>query len=153
MIKRTGEVVLSMIGLVLALFMQVAMTIVSFNFLAKTKTESGYEIFAGRYEQAIHDAGVSLNDAPSASSIVDALHGFSIFFIVALVAVILFSILGIIFIVGNKKPVLAGFLFLLAGIVVILATFLVGFVPALLFLIAAIMCWARKPKRDAFSNF
>ncbi|MBC1520341.1 DUF4064 domain-containing protein [Listeria aquatica] len=153
MIKRTGEVVLSVIGLVLALILQGAMTIVSFNFMTKTNTESGYQVFADNYEQAIRDAGVNLNDAPAARSIVDALHGFNTFFIVALIVVILLSILGIIFIVGNKKPVLAGFLFLFAGIVVILATFLVGFVPALLFLIAAIMCWARKPKRDAFSNF
>ncbi|MEN2667076.1 hypothetical protein [Listeria aquatica] len=63
MIKRTGEVVLSVIGLVLALILQGAMTVVSFNFMTKTNTESGYQVFADNYEQAIRDAGVNLNDA------------------------------------------------------------------------------------------
>ncbi|EUJ31513.1 hypothetical protein MFLO_08787 [Listeria floridensis FSL S10-1187] len=153
MIKRTGEVVLSVIGLVLAFILQGGLTYVAFSFVNATKTKAGYDSFVSSYERTVREAGVNLSDAPAASKVIDTLSNFSTFFVVALIAMFILAVLGLVFIIGNKKPVLAGFLFLFAGICVTAATFLVGFIPALLFLIAAIMCWVRKPKNDGFADF
>ncbi|WP_088840850.1 DUF4064 domain-containing protein [Listeria sp. ILCC797] len=153
MIKRTGEVVLTSIGLALSLILQGLMTYYAFAFVNSTATQSGREIFIANYEETLQKSGISLADAPSSMQLIDVLGKYSIFLLVSLIVVIILTALGFIFIVGNKKPVLAGFLFLFAGLFVVASTFLVGFIPALLFLIAAIMCWVRKPKVSPFDSF
>ncbi|TYS18108.1 DUF4064 domain-containing protein [Rossellomorea vietnamensis] len=59
------------------------------------------------------------------------------------------SILGLVAVLlikGNKKPVIAGILFILGALVVGLGTVGAGFLPGILFLIAGIMALVRKPK-------
>ncbi|OIU72607.1 hypothetical protein BHE18_04645 [Rossellomorea aquimaris] len=59
------------------------------------------------------------------------------------------SILGLIAvltIVKNRKPILSGIMFILAALVIGVGTIGFGFVPGLLFLIAGIMAFVRKPK-------
>ncbi|EMG29225.1 hypothetical protein X560_1864 [Listeria fleischmannii 1991] len=153
MIKRTGEVTLAIIGLILSLILQGIMTFIGFAFVKATNTQSGYDAFIENYERTLRESGISAADAPTGTKVIDTLGNFSTFFLIALIAVIILAVLGLIFIVGNKKPVLAGFLFLFAGLFVIASTFLVGFIPALLFIIAAIMCWVRKPKVTHFDSF
>ncbi|MGD6776397.1 DUF4064 domain-containing protein [Sutcliffiella horikoshii] len=64
---------------------------------------------------------------------------------VGLVSLVL-GVIGIIAIKGNKKPVLAGIMLILAALVIGIGTIGFGFIPAILYLIAGIMAFARKPK-------
>lgn len=153
MIKRTGEVILASVGLVLSLVLQGFMTYYAFTFVKVTSTQSGRDVFISNYEETLRKSGISLADAPSSTQLIDSLSKYSIFLLAFFILVIILAVLGIIFITRNKKPVLAGFLFLFTGFFVIASTFLIGFIPALLFLIAAIMCWVRKPKVSPFDSF
>ncbi|WP_339147949.1 MULTISPECIES: DUF4064 domain-containing protein [unclassified Sutcliffiella] len=59
---------------------------------------------------------------------------------------LILGVIGIIALKGNKKPVLAGIMLILAALVIGVGTFGLGFIPAILYLIAGIMAFARKPK-------
>ncbi|KMJ59070.1 hypothetical protein AB685_08370 [Bacillus sp. LL01] len=59
---------------------------------------------------------------------------------------LILGVIGIIAIKGNKKPVLAGIMLILAALVIGIGTIGFGFIPAILYLIAGIMAFARKPK-------
>jgi len=64
---------------------------------------------------------------------------------VGIISLIL-GVIGIIAIKGNKKPVLAGIMLILAALVIGIGTIGFGFIPAILYLIAGIMAFVRKPK-------
>lgn len=64
---------------------------------------------------------------------------------VGLISLVL-GVIGIIALKGNKKPVLAGVMLILAALVIGIGTFGLGFIPAILYLIAGIMAFVRKPK-------
>ncbi|WP_163652315.1 DUF4064 domain-containing protein [Listeria sp. PSOL-1] len=152
MIKRTGEVTLSVIGLILGLLLQLGMTIVSFAVVRITDTQSGLDSFNRNYIKGLQEANINQADVPSASTVIDGVHTFAGLFLAVLIITFILGILGIIFITKNRKPVLAGVIFLILAILILFSTLFVGFIPALLFLIAAIMCWARKP-RNSLDNF
>ncbi|QFT90730.1 hypothetical protein FIU87_18970 [Bacillus sp. THAF10] len=65
--------------------------------------------------------------------------------IVGILSLVL-GIIGIIAIKGNKKPILAGVMLILAALIIGIGTIGVAFIPAILFLIAGIMSLVRKPK-------
>ncbi|NMH71697.1 DUF4064 domain-containing protein [Bacillus sp. RO2] len=64
---------------------------------------------------------------------------------VGIISLIL-GVIGIIAIKGNKKPVLAGIMLILAALVIGIGTLGFGIIPAVLYLIAGIMAFVRKPK-------
>lgn len=146
MIKRTGEVTLATIGLILGAILQGLFSLVS-NWVGNiTQSNAESSDFAARYESALRDANVSPSDAPDVHTVITGLHTFGTWSLIILIVTVIISVLGIYFIIGNKKPVLAGILFLVAAIVVLLATLFVGFIPAILLFIAALMSFIRKPR-------
>ncbi|WP_239256941.1 DUF4064 domain-containing protein [Listeria ilorinensis] len=152
MIKRTGEVTLGIIGLILAIIVQGAITIGCFVVVRITNQPDGLQSFVDNYNQAVTEYGGSISSVPDASTVLNQIHTFAGLSLVATIITLILAILAIIFITGNKKPVLAGFLYFFTAILVFVVTFATGFIPALLFLIAAIMSWVRKP-RDPFTSF
>ncbi|MBM7583862.1 uncharacterized membrane protein YbaN (DUF454 family) [Bacillus pakistanensis] len=141
--KRTGEIVLAIIGVILSgLF---AIGGLSFNALIDNP-----EFQEGMNQGINNDPTLTQGDIDAVISIIESVGPFLL--VVGLISVIL-GIIGAIAIKGNKKPVLAGIMFILAALVIGLGTIGIGFLPGILFLIAGIMSFVRKPKvttHDAF---
>lgn len=146
MIKRTGEVTLATIGLILGAIVQGLFSVVSIWVGNVAQSKSGSESFTTSYQDALREAGVSTSEAPDIHTVINGLHSFGIWSIILLIITVIITILGIYFIVGNKRPVLAGILFLIAGLVILGATLFTGFVATILLFIAGLMSFIRKPK-------
>ena len=71
--------------------------------------------------------------------------------ITSLIALIL-GIIAIVFVKGNKKPKAAGIIFIVTAVVFAVITFGVAIFPGLFFLIAGIMCLARKPAQPVIED-
>ncbi|AQY50680.1 hypothetical protein PWEIH_14219 [Listeria weihenstephanensis FSL R9-0317] len=147
MIKRTAEVVLAVIGMLLGLVTLVGFTVIGFILDKAGSTKEGIASFTRSYYQSLEESGISVADVPSAKQVLDMVHTYAVLALIATIIFTIMLIIGLIFITGNKKPVLAGFMFLIAGIIVTIGGFVVaGFVPGLLLVIAAILSFVRKPK-------
>ncbi|MFD2682337.1 DUF4064 domain-containing protein [Bacillus seohaeanensis] len=139
MVKRTGEVVMGIIGVVLsALF-----SVFGFIFMAGMNTPEFEEVF----NEMENDPALTAEDTNMILSAFDSMGWYLI--ILGILALIL-GVIGVIAIVGNKKPKLAGIMFIIAAVVVGLGSVGVGFIPAILFLIAGIMSLVRKPKEPVY---
>lgn len=134
--KRTGEVVLGVIGAILyglgAIF--------------------GIVMIALKNNDMVQDEIREMSEDPELAGTVDfnsilaslAAGGWTLF-ITSLIALIL-GIIAIVFIKGNKKPKAAGIIFIVAAVVMAIVTFGVAIFPGIFFLIAGIMCLVRKPQ-------
>ncbi|EDL65789.1 hypothetical protein BSG1_16075 [Bacillus sp. SG-1] len=94
-------------------------------------------------QEMTRDPSLTTEDTNYIMQMIDSMGPFLIG--LGLISAIL-GLVAVVLIKGNKKPVLAGILFILAALVVGLGTFGAGFLPGLLFLIAGIMAFVRKPK-------
>lgn len=63
----------------------------------------------------------------------------------AIVAIVL-GIVAMVLLKGNKKPVVAGIIFIATAVIVSIVTTGVGILAGLFYLIAGILCLVRKPK-------
>ncbi|WP_047983182.1 DUF4064 domain-containing protein [Ornithinibacillus californiensis] len=59
---------------------------------------------------------------------------------------IVLGIISLVFLKGNKRPVAAGIIFIATGVVYVIVTAGGGILSGILYLIAGILCLARKPK-------
>lgn len=64
--------------------------------------------------------------------------------VIASIIGIVLGLIGVISIKGNKKPKLAGWMFIIGALLTGIISIGLGFVPALLYLIAGIMAFVRK---------
>lgn len=62
------------------------------------------------------------------------------------VAAIVLGIVAMVLLKGNRKPVIAGIIFIAVAVIVSIVTTGVGIIAGLFYLIAGIMCLVRKPK-------
>ncbi|MCP3740912.1 DUF4064 domain-containing protein [Rossellomorea sp. BNER] len=141
--KRTGEIVLAVIGVILSGLFAIAGIFV--NALIDNP-----DFQQGMNQEINGDPTLTQSDIDAVISIIESVGPFLL--VVGLISVIL-GIIGAIAIKGNKKPVLAGIMFILAALVIGLGTIGFGFLPGILFLIAGIMSFVRKLKvttNDAF---
>ncbi|MCR2820826.1 DUF4064 domain-containing protein [Lederbergia panacisoli] len=134
--KRTGEITLGIIGIILS---------------ALTALMGMLFMFAGKSEDMIPILEESLND-PTINSegidlniILNMMSTAGSALIIAAILGVVLGLIGVIAIKGNKKPKLAGLMFIIGAVLIGVITIGFGFLPALLFLIAGIMCFARKP--------
>jgi cytochrome bd-type quinol oxidase subunit 2 len=131
--KRTGEIVLGVIG---AIFYGLGALFGVVMLVLKDQQDLLREIS--------QDPEVS--DVIDINSLVDTLSaGGWTLIITSLIALIL-GIIAIVFIKGNKKPKAAGIIFIVTAVVITIATFGAAIFPGIFFLIAGIMCLARKPQ-------
>ncbi|ADU28547.1 DUF4064 domain-containing protein [Evansella cellulosilytica] len=139
--KRTGEIVLGVIGAIGYAFFTVA----GFFFLWLQNQDE----FMGELS-----AELQADDELSAAE-VDAVLGFldggflsssGIFLIILSVVAIVLGIVAMVLLKGNNKPKVSGLLFIITSVVAAIATLGAGIFPGIFYLIAGIMCFARKPK-------
>lgn len=141
--KRTAEIILTVIGVLLSLGGAVITAIMVFF----TNSDFTRESFAEGYNEGAMEIGEPVNPG-EADMFLNFFVGFGwIVFVAALIGIILGTI-AIFFYIGNKKAKVASIMLIIAAAVVGLGTFFIGFIPALLFLIAGIVGLVRKPPEN-----
>ncbi|WP_010098149.1 DUF4064 domain-containing protein [Ornithinibacillus scapharcae] len=78
---------------------------------------------------------------------IDLARGGTLLIILPIVAIIL-GIIAMVLIKGNKQPVAAGIIFIATGVLYVILTVGGGILSGILYLIAGILCLARKPKQQ-----
>ncbi|WP_167578602.1 DUF4064 domain-containing protein [Jeotgalibacillus proteolyticus] len=136
--KRTGEIVLSVIGVIINILMLVGVFLLNAFF--------SDEQVRREFEQELENDPDLAASGMNVSDIIDLFSGLGTYFIIVVLISTILSIVAIVVVRGNRKPKLAGGLLIGSALLVGLGTLLLGWLPALLFLIAGIMCFARKPK-------
>lgn len=138
-LKRTAEFVLSIIGVII-------IGLVSVLFIALGLV-AGNRGFQGKVKDLLN----SNIDDPSAhvsqidiSIVFDKISTMSWVFVVCGVIALLLGLIGVYFLKGNKHPTIAGILLIIGALLGTFGTYFVGFIAGILFLIAGIMCLARK---------
>lgn len=136
--KRTGEIVLTIIGACLFAFI----TLFGFIFLGLGDNDE----FATEMENvAATDPALTGVDMGMITDMVVA--GGWYFIIVGLLAIIL-GIVSLVLLKGNKRPKAAGIILIIVAVLSTLATFLLSIIASILYLIAGILCLVRKEKEN-----
>ena len=135
--KRTVEKVLSIIGIVL----NVLSIGVLFFSLLFFQTIMNDPLFEEEFENELYFSGYTEEDIDIMGDVMTWIGGVGWFFVILGVISIVLSIIGIVKLKSNTK---------VAGILLIISSVLSGLIsiPGILLLVAAIMCFARKPKKD-----
>ncbi|MGM0851109.1 MAG: DUF4064 domain-containing protein [Bacillota bacterium] len=142
MVKRTGEVVMGVIGIILSALFSIIGIVLNMgmsNPEVMSQLEEGMES-----DPNIQNADMTAGDI---SSIINAAESTGSYLVILGIIASILGIIAVLTIVKNKKPVLSGIMFIIAALVIGLGTIGFGFVPGLLFLIAGIMALVRKPKK------
>ncbi|WP_282137778.1 DUF4064 domain-containing protein [Rossellomorea aquimaris] len=142
MVKRTGEVVMGVIGIILSALFSIIGIVLNMgmsNPEVMSQLEEGMES-----DPNIQNAEMTAGDI---SSIINAAESTGSYLVILGIIASILGIIAVLTIVKNKKPVLSGIMFIIAALVIGLGTIGFGFVPGLLFLIAGIMALVRKPKK------
>lgn len=132
--KRTIEIVLSVIG------------ILSYGILAAL---GGVMLFLqgdeGFLQEMIdEDPEMGLGDL---EMLMEGMGKGGWLFITAAILAVILGVIAIYLMKGNKRPKTAGVIYLTVAIVVSLVTVGFGVIPGILYLIAGVMCFVRKPIR------
>ncbi|TMU87446.1 DUF4064 domain-containing protein [Bacillus sp. BHET2] len=142
MVKRTGEVVMGIIGIVLSALFSIIGIVFS---MGTNSNETMSQLKEGmENDPNMQSSGMTAGDIDSIMAAAESMGSYLV--ILGIIASIL-GIIAVLTIVKNRKPVLSGILFIIASLVIGLGTVGFGFVPGLLFLIAGIMAFVRKPKK------
>ncbi|MBS4193881.1 DUF4064 domain-containing protein [Lederbergia citri] len=134
--KRTGEIVLGVIGMILSALI----ALMGMLFMFAGKSEDVKPIL----EESLNDPTIN-QEGIDANMILDMMSTAGSALIIAAILGVVLGIIALIAIKGNKKPKLAGTMFIIGAVLIGVITIGFGFLPALLYLIAGIMCFARKP--------
>jgi flagellar motor component MotA len=134
MVKRTGEIVMGIIGVVLSALFAIM------GFFLNANSD---EIRNSVEQEFSNDPTLTAEDTNYILQMMDSMGPFLIG--LGLISSIL-GLIAVLLIKGNKKPIVSGILFILAALVVGLGTVGIGFLPGILFLIAGIMSFVRKSK-------
>lgn len=130
--NRTGEIVLSIIGALIYGLLAALGGITVWFFNNKTMWQGFSD------ELKIQEQGLNTNEVMSVLG-----NGGWILTIVSIVGLLL-GIIAIILVKGDKKPKAAGIILIVTAIVGSIFTFGVGLISGLFYLIAGIMCLARR---------
>ncbi|WP_100012799.1 DUF4064 domain-containing protein [Lentibacillus sediminis] len=135
MIKRTGEIVLVIIGMLIYAFFALI---------------GGALIWLGNNSQIVEDLppdaqSPELSQEQLMTMIETAGAGGMMILISALVAIVA-GILALVFMKGNKKPKAAGIILIVVSIIGVFTMVIAGMFSGLFYLIAGIMLLVRKPK-------
>ncbi|MTT32471.1 DUF4064 domain-containing protein [Terrilactibacillus sp. BCM23-1] len=134
MIKRTGELTLTILGMVIALM------VFAFGIFAKTLKNTQ------ELQDLIKQSNATNNASITADDMVQAVHMLGTSLILSGIIGFIIALVASFFIKGNKKPKLAGTLLIIAALITVILSVGIGLLVGILFLIAAIMCFVRKPK-------
>ncbi|MFL8936716.1 DUF4064 domain-containing protein [Rossellomorea oryzaecorticis] len=136
MVKRTGEVVMGIIGIVLSALFSIIGIVTNMSIDDPMVMEEMEKMIES-------DPAITTQDSSFIIGIAESMGWYLI--LIGVIASIL-GLIAVLTIVKNRKPILSGIMFILAAIVIGVGTIGFGFIPGLLFLIAGIMAFVRKPK-------
>jgi predicted transcriptional regulator len=137
-VKRTGEVVMGIIGIVLsALFSIIG--------IVTNRSIDDPMVMQEMEKMMESDPAITAQDTSFILGIAESMGWYLI--LIGVIASIL-GLVAVLTIVKNRKPILSGIMFILAALVIGVGTIGFGFIPGLLFLIAGIMAFVRKPKQS-----
>ncbi|MYL21799.1 DUF4064 domain-containing protein [Halobacillus litoralis] len=135
--KRTAEIVLTVIGIVLF-----GLPVIFSGIMLNAKEN---QAFQAEIERAVNSQDMNMQGL-NVNQIIDMVGTVSIVIIVAALIAIALGILAIFFLKGDKKPKAAGIILIITAIVFTFATFGLGLFGAAPFLIAGIVALVRKKK-------
>ncbi|MBM7649461.1 putative membrane protein [Bacillus ectoiniformans] len=142
--KRTAEGILVIVGVIINLILIAGGALIS----VVSKDESIRTELEKELANDPNLASAGLDPTAAMNMIESVGWGF-----VAIVAIsTILSVIALFSMRRNKKPKLAGGLLIISALIVGLATLFIGWLPALLFLIAGIMCFARKEKNPMYGE-
>ncbi|KMK76610.1 hypothetical protein AB990_09300 [Alkalihalobacillus pseudalcaliphilus] len=139
--KRTGEVVLGIIGALIYGFLSLVMMGIFFLQTADGEALIREEFQRQQTEMPGVTADMNVDGMLEAIQSIPAMLIFAVFSIAIVLGIIAMVVLR-----GNKKPKLAGWLLIGASVVSIIVTQGVAIFAGIFYLIAGIMCLARKPQ-------
>ena len=135
--KRTAEIVLGIIGAL------------GYAFSAAI---GGFLLWMQNNRDVLEDAMTETGDPTTDLTIgefetmIDVLGTGGWLLLVSSIVAIILGIVAMVLLKGNKKPVIAGIIFIATAVIVAFITGGVGILAGILYLIAGIMCLVRKPK-------
>lgn len=135
--KRTGEIVLGIIGMILSLFLVIG----GIFFVSAQNSE---EVRSAVEGEIIADPAMEISQQDM-NMVFQVFASFGWALVIAALIGVIFGLVAILNIKGNKRPKLAGWMFIVGAVLTGLISVGLGFIPALLYLIAGIMCFVRKP--------
>lgn len=138
MIKRKGEKIMGIIGIVLSVIG------VGFGALMLTIDPSFYE----EMNEVLQEEGSALPMETLEASV----HAFGIQFMVVSGIAAVLAIVGLIFLKTDRRAVLSGILFLVSAVTLLIGTVGLAFVPMVLMFIVGLMSLIRKPKTDIHTS-
>ncbi|GGA39781.1 DUF4064 domain-containing protein [Psychrobacillus lasiicapitis] len=138
--SRTGEIVLGVISAVFTIIAIIGVSILVVSGSAAIQDES---VKSDIQQEILNDPNFTGEEAEMVVQFLDVLPGmFSTFgwgFVIVLVISLVLNIVGIVAVTKNKKPKLAGAMFIIAGLFAGIIS-----LTSILLYIAAIMCFVRK---------
>lgn len=136
--KRTGEIVLSIIGLVIYAFM----AILGFFMVTIMKSDE----VMGEIESGMqNDPAVS---SAEINDVIDIAGSYGWSMVIVTILAIILGIVAVVFLKRNHRPTVAGIILLVTAVVGSIFSLPFGIFGGLFYLIAGIMCFARKPKPE-----
>ena len=142
--KRTGEIVLGVIG---SIFNVIGIIGLLFLMIGASgfMNSSDYELFMDQMQMELqNDPTLTADEAQVAAdmmpAIFDAIGVFGWVFLVILIISLILAVIAIVKVSKNRSPKAAGALFIIAGLFAGILS-----LTSILFYIAAIMCFVRKP--------
>ncbi len=140
-VKRTVEMIFTVIGLLVFLLMSISVGVVAFTDNAKIETMA--KEFVQLQEQT-SQPGVEEFSEQEFETVIET--GTNYLFFVFLINLVL-GVLALFFLKGDKKPKAAGILLIVTAIVGTIASLFFGIIGGAAYLIAGIVALVRRPKK------
>jgi hypothetical protein len=138
--KRTAEVTLGIIGTIFYVF-----SLLMGVFRIWMENNKGYLFDVIEDNQSEMDFSSQDMDILTEAFNYNLAGGGILLVIMPILAIIL-GIVAMVLLKGNKNPIAAGIIFIATGVIYVIVTLGGGILSGILFLIAGILCLARKPK-------
>lgn len=136
--KRTVEIVLTSIGAVFNFLLAGAFVLITMF----SHTDFFRFNFAEGFNEGMAEDG--MEGAVDATSVLNFMSGFGWVLSVITILTVVAGILGIIFFKGNKRPKAASIILIVSSVILFFGSLGMGFLPAILYVIAGIMGLVRK---------
>lgn len=137
--KRTGEIVLGVLGALFYLFIAFIGGLIVW---VQNNKDQVQEFF----NQAAAEAPNAAMSEADLNNLFDAMGNSGMILLIMSIIAVILGIVAMVFIKGNKKPKAAGIIFIVTAVIFAFVSFGAGIIGGILYIIAGIMCLVRKPK-------
>ncbi|WP_100330034.1 DUF4064 domain-containing protein [Bacillus xiapuensis] len=137
--KRTAEMILNVVGIIINIIL-IGVGAVIASMMNDQKTRQEFENLMAEDPQ-VAASGINVGE------MVNLMEAIGWGFVAIVILSTVLSVIAAFALRRNRKPKLAGGLLIASALIVGLGTFLIGWLPALLFLIAGILCFVRRERK------